>query len=82
MNYIEINLNTMPKLQKFLEITNKYTTNSVVELWNKNETRIYSANSVVSVFCLDFERPIVTRIFANEEVSKRFYEEMGEFVNE
>ena len=82
MNYIEINLNSMAKLQKFLEITNKYTSNNVVEVWNKNETRVYSANSVVSIFCLNFEKPIVTGIFANEVVSKRFYEEMGEFINE
>ncbi len=82
MNYIEINLGTMEKLQKFLEIANKYTPTNVVEIWNKNETRVYSANSVVSVFCLDFTKPIVTRIFGNNEISDRFYEEMREFTNE
>lgn len=82
MNFIEINLGTMERLQRFLEIANKYTTNNVVEVWNKNETRVYSANSVVSVFCLDFTKPVMTRIFGNSEISKRFYDEMGEFVNE
>ena len=70
-----VNLNSVDRVKKFVNIMSKV--DNPVEAWNIDGTRVFCASSIISVFSLDFTKPIGVKInTTDEKVAEEFYKEM------
>lgn len=70
-----VNLNSVDKVKKFVNIMSKV--NNPVEAWELGGHKVFCASSIISVFSLDFNKPIGVKInTTNESESEKFYKEL------
>ena len=70
-----INLNSVDKVKRFVNIVSKV--NSPVEAWEIDGHKVFCASSIISVFSLDFNKPIGVKInTTDEKVAEKFYKEL------
>ena len=70
-----VNLNSVERVQEFVNILSKH--NNPIEAWNIDGHKVFCASSIISVFSLDFNKPIGVKInTTDEKVAEEFYKKM------
>ena len=74
-----INLNDFDKIKKFANIVSLYE--EPIEISKVDGSAVYSAKSILSLFCMDLSSPLNVRIITpNEKTINEFNTKMEEFI--